>query len=122
MTRRDELLTLARAARRAGLSVPTLWRAVRDGELRNRSGRFGPIRVSAKELEAFRARRERAARPKASGWLTIYQAARLIKVAPSSVWRWMHQGKLRHRTFRGQWKVSAKVLRRFDERRRADRE
>jgi predicted site-specific integrase-resolvase len=122
MARPDESLTLARAARRSQLSVPTLWRAVRSGELHNKGGLRGPIQVSAAELELFCARRARAARPKSRGWLTIYQAARLINVAPSTVWRWMHLGRLRYRTIRGQWMVSAQVLRSFDLRRRADRE
>lgn len=118
MTNRDELLTLVVAARRSDLSVPTLWRAVRDGLLRDERGRLGPIKVSARELARFCARRARAARPKASGWLTIYQAARLINVAPSTVWRWMRQGRLPHRTVLGRWKVAAKALRRLDSRRR----
>ncbi len=122
MAKPDESLTLARAARRSGMSVPTLWRAVRSGDLSNEGGLRGPIQVSARELEAFGARRERAARPKSSGWLTIYQAARLIKVAPSTVWRWMHHGRLRHRTVNGRWIVSAEVLRSYDRRRRAERE
>jgi predicted DNA-binding transcriptional regulator AlpA len=121
MAHRDTLLTLAKAARRSGLSVPTLWRAVHAGELRDWRDRLDPITVSAAELDTYCSRRAKAARPKTRGWLTIYQAARLIGVAPSTVWRWMQQRRFRHRVIQGHSKVLAKQLSAFDRRRRAKR-